>query len=57
MAANGVTLGKGWLPLAFEVHSVHQHHDRRWTDATFTNDVIDLAFGEINWEKNVNFLM
>ena len=55
MAILGLALGEGWLPLAFEVYSVHQHHHSRWAYGTFMKDIPDFAFWKINWEKNANF--
>lgn len=32
----GVALGESRLPFAFEVNSIHQHHDSRGTEAAAT---------------------
>ena len=51
MAILGLALGEGWLPLAFEVHGVHQHHHSRWAYGPFMKDIPDFAFWKISWEK------
>lgn len=35
-ALEGFALGEGGLPFAFEVNSIHQHHDSRGTEAAAT---------------------